>query len=574
MTTMTHVYQLLSHAARLYSHRAAFTFVEKLEPGIIDRTISYAELLQDIHRTARLIKQHLGDMRGVVSLLLPNIPQAQIILWAAESVAIAQPLNPLLNEAALFELLRTANSRMIFVLGPTPELDWWQKALAVAARLPNAPVVYSVHFSGEQRHRHYDDAVTSHSCEDLPAAWLPDNDGAIAAYFHTGGTTGTPRLACLTHANQVAAANHLAAELGITAGDATLDGLPIFHVAGAINCALAPLSKGGQVVFPTPTGFRNPDVIRCYWRLIERYRVVFSLAIPSSFTAIAQVQPGDADISRLRYFLTGGSPVPESVSASLYKLTARPTYQMYGLTECAGVVTVPGIDKPPVPTSAGRIVSPVEAKIDSGEICVRGPMIFAGYLTEANPVSKDGWLRTGDLGRLDDQGNLFITGRKKDLIIRSGHNIDPAMIETCLESHPDVLLAAAVGWPDAYAGELPVVYVQLRPESFIDAEALREYAFVRIDERPAAPKRVFVLKQLPLTAVGKIHKPTLRALAARDAVRELLCSRFPDAALEADAAQNAEGELEVAITTSCKDTSLRKVCDEFAASLKLRIHLD
>jgi len=261
----------------------------------------------------------------------------------------------------------------------------------------------------------------------------------------------------------------------------------------------------------------------------------------------------------------------------LQDLTGRPTYQMYGLTECAGVVAVPRVERPPVPRSAGCVESPMEVRIDGtgiGEICVHGPTVFAGYVGEPSPVSPDGWLRTGDLGRIDAEGNVFITGRAKDLIIRGGHNIDPAMIEACLQAHPDVAMAAAVGWPDAYAGELPVAYVQLRQGAQVPAEALREFALAGIDERPACPKRVIVLPQLPLTAVGKIHKPTLRAMAARAAVGEQIEARFPGLTLEIDTIQLHSGEIEVALRTDAMTQGLRELCEELAGTLRLRVRLN
>ncbi|UCE30314.1 MAG: AMP-binding protein, partial [Burkholderiales bacterium] len=142
-----------------------------------------------------------------------------------------------------------------------------------------------------------------------------------------------------------------------------------------------------------------------------------------------------------------------------------------------------------------------------------GPNVFAGYLDPASDrgvLLEAGWLNTGDLGRLDRDGYLYLTGRSKDVIIRGGHNIDPQAIEDVLYGHPAVALAAAVGRPDAYAGELPVAFVTLRPGAPESGESLREYARERVPERPAAPVEVIVLQQMPLTGVGKIYKPALR----------------------------------------------------------------
>ena len=573
---MTHVHRLLHEASLKHADRVALRFLQRMPPGEGEISLTYRDLLTQLNRSARLIRRHLGGERGVVSLVLPNIPQAQVLLWAAEAVGVAQPLNPLLSEAALFELMRKAKSRVIVAAGPQAGSDVWHKVQAVAARLPHPAVVFSVGAEGSDADYHYDHLLAAFDDGDLPEDWLPQGDAEIAACFHTGGTTGTPRLARHTHANQVAAARAAARCMGITAGESIINGLPLFHVAGAIICSLAPLSVGATIVLPTAAGFRNPEVVRGFWKMVECHRVAIGGAIPTSLSAIAQIDPDGADISCLRYFLTGGAPVPDAIGAALQRLTGRPTYQMYGLTECAGVVALPGIDQPPVPRSAGRVEPPMEVRIEGtgiGEICVRGPTVFAGYVGEPSPVSRDGWLRTGDLGSIDADGNVFITGRAKDLIIRGGHNIDPAMIEACLQAHPDVLMAAAVGWPDAYAGELPVAYVQLRERAQVQADALREFVLARIDERPACPKHVFVLPELPLTAVGKIHKPTLRAMAARAAVSEGIEARFPGLSFEIDATPRDSGEIEVAIRAGSSAQALREFCEELSGALKLRVGL-
>jgi fatty-acyl-CoA synthase len=150
---------------------------------------------------------------------------------------------------------------------------------------------------------------------------------------------------------------------------------------------------------------------------------------------------------------------------------------------------------------------------ESGMLVVRGPNVTAGYKDPAQSATlftADGWLITGDLGHIDATGRVFITGRANDLIIRSGHNIDPAVIEECLMRHPAVVDAGAVGMPDAYAGEVPVAYVTLRPGACATEEELLAFAKATINEPPALPRRLFVLEHLPMTAVGKIYKPALR----------------------------------------------------------------
>lgn len=176
---------------------------------------------------------------------------------------------------------------------------------------------------------------------------------------------------------------------------------------------------------------------------------------------------------------------------------------------------------------SGHAGQRVCAEGEPGVIVVRGPNVSPGYLQpehNAGLFTTDGWLVTGDLGRVDADGRVFVTGRLKDLIIRGGHNIDPAIIEACLRQHPCVADAAAVGMPDAYAGEVPVAYVTLKPDTRCSEAELRDFAAQHIAERPALPRFVKVLPQLPLTAVGKPYKPALRVAAAREHFCEILAS--------------------------------------------------
>ena len=170
-----------------------------------------------------------------------------------------------------------------------------------------------------------------------------------------------------------------------------------------------------------------------------------------------------------------------------------------------------------------------------GMLMVHGPNVFPGYKDSTHSsesLTSDGWLITGDLARIDGDGRIYVTGRAKDLIIRSGHNIDPAIVEEAIERHPDVELCAAVGQPDTYAGEVPVVYVTLRPEATVSLPELEAFVAEGIAEPPARPRHVYVMDELPVTAVGKIFKPDLR----RDAIRRVV---------EAELAELGDFEVEV-----------------------------
>jgi len=573
----TTVYELLLQSANRFVDKTALTYLKDISSGFTDERISYSALIKNINKMVRLIHDHAESASGkrpVVSFLLPNIPQAHYILWGAGTAGIANPLNPLLSENALLALTEKAQTDILIALGPNPVSGIWQKAKSVAQRLPNKPKLIPVVFSDEETGESFESLLAGYSGAPLPKKWLPKAD-SLTAYFHTGGTTGTPKLAMHSHANHLCTANAYLRTMDAGVGDVGLNGLPLFHVAGALVVGLGTLAAGVNTILPTMAGFRNPQVISQYWNLVEHYQVTMGGAIPTSVAAIADVPVAGADISSLRYMITGGAPLPLNVPEKIKAVSGVGLYQMYGMTETAGATVMPNLKRDPVPGSAGHISGDIDVRIDShvdtakavGEICVRGPMVFPGYLAVNESPLDDGWLRTGDLGYIDNHNNLFITGRAKDLIIRSGHNIDPAAIETCLESHPAVCMAAAVGKPNSYAGELPVAYVQLHPGHSVTDSELRDYALAHIDERPACPKSIFIIEALPLTAVGKIHKPTLRAKAAEIAVMEAL-SGFE---VTAQAQLLTSGGIQVKVHAKDADSKLAIACGELERNLNIEI---
>lgn len=520
------IYHYLDAIAKAQPEATALRLVTNLQDGFQDMSWSYRELLDNIRRVTRLLKASSEAQRPVCSFLLPNIPQAHAIMWGAETVGVANPLNPLLNEDALVQLMEAASTDVLLALGPNPASDIWQKAQAVAKRLSKPVTLIPVFFAAEG-HTLFEQMLPDYSAQAIEEPGLPSLDD-VASYFHTGGTTGTPKLAQNTHLNQLACVALHHESMSLAAGDVVISGLPLFHVAGSMINGLSCLCAGAEIVLPTIAGFRDPEVVRAHWRMVEAYQATVSGGIPTSVASMVNV-PVDADLSSLKYLISGGSPVPAALCHDVKSILGMELYQIYGMTECAGAIAMPNVNKPTVPGSAGYVSNLIDVKIlgaqqpgDSGELLVRGDVVFDGYLGHSENPLRDGWLHTGDLGHVDKEGYLFITGRAKDLIIRSGHNIDPALIENCLEQHPAVSLAAAVGRPDAYAGELPVVYVQLYDGHQVTEKELMVYAQENIAERPACPKFIEILEALPVTAVGKVHKPSLRAAATERTVRELM----------------------------------------------------
>jgi fatty-acyl-CoA synthase len=581
---LQNIYELITSVSDLYPENTAITFIETVSPALKDTRISYREFGEMMNQTARLIHRELGGRRGVVALLLPNIPQAQAILWGGSAVSIIQPLNLLMDEETLVSMLDSAGAEILFSLGPNQQPGVWEKTLAIASRAKTIRKVYSVLDADESGiHPHYDTEILKESVKPLPQAWLPDKD-EIASYFHTGGTTGAPKLAMLSHHNHIVCALSRSKYSGLKAGEVIINGLPIFHVGGTTLNSLAMMAGGINIILPTIDGYRNVTVIQNFWRLVEHYSIASNICAPASMAAILQVPVGDADISSLRISASGGAVVPDVIADGVLKITGHPLLQIYAMTETSGLTALPSPHVDVVKGCAGWIPPEVEIRIgdgsmatgEAGEICIRSEAVFKGYLSHPqDPLDEDGWLASGDLGYVDESGRLFITGRSKDLIIRSGHNIDPVGIEACLEKHPAVQLSAAVGKPDSYAGELPVAYVQLKESLAVTPtpDELLAFAMENINERPACPKQIFILDALPLTAVGKIHKPTLRENAARLVVKEALGEQFSALEVAVSAEIVKTGEMHIKVQVDQAPSELQALLEKLQSELKLVIGL-
>jgi fatty-acyl-CoA synthase len=353
----------------------------------------------------------------------------------------------------------------------------------------------------------------------------------VAAYFHTGGTTGMPKVAQHKVSGMVYN-GWLGQKLLFQPTDVVICPLPLFHVFAAYPILMSMIASGAHVVFPTPQGYRGEGVFDNFWKLIERWKVTYMITVPTALSALMQ-RPINADVSSLKNAFSGSAPLPIELYSRFEKATGVQIVEGYGLTECTCLVSInpPEGNKKigsvglPFPYTHVRILTSQgaagfrECGVDEvGEICVANPGVFEGSTyTEADKnkelFAEGRFLRTGDLGRIDADGYLFITGRAKDLIIRGGHNIDPALIEEALMGHKEVAFVGAIGQPDAHAGEVPSAYVELVKGATATVADLMEFAKGSISEHAAVPKHIEILPELPKTAVGKVFKPDLRRMA-------------------------------------------------------------
>ena len=540
-------YEIFCNSAHAFADKTALTFLRTADPADAPIRWSYRRLLAGIHQTANALHALGLQSTDAVAVLLPGCLEYHLALWGGEAAGIVQPLNPLLSDEKLVSLLNAARAKVLIAYGSDAEAGIWTKALHLLAQVPTLGTVLRVPPHDELAPPALPAGVR---CFREALAGQPDDRllsgrdiqaSDIAAYFHTGGTTGAPKLARHSHGAQVFTAWASVQVQGLGPEDVTINGYPLFHVAGVLPGALTAFSAGAETIIPTTGLMRNREVIQNYWKLVQAYRSTVLSAVPTVLAALANVPVADADISSLRYARTGAAPLPAELAQRYRQTLGLQVHEALGMTEMAGISTItpPGVSGPAgcvgfaLPYVQMRIVrldaqgQPSAEEMPVGQpgmILFKSPNLFSGFLDPADTAkafTADGWLATGDLGFVDEQGRLHISGRSKDLIIRSGHNIDPKVIEDAVAAHPAVQLCAAVGAPDAYAGELPVVFVTLKPGQRASEDELLSFAAGRVDEAPARPRHITVLEQMPMTNVGKIFKPDLRALATRAVIEGL-----------------------------------------------------
>ena len=523
------------------------TAITMLMTGAADeqpRQVSYVQLLGQIRRAANMFTDIGGPAPGV-AFMLPSLVETHVTLWGAETAGYAVPINFLLQRESIAELIKTSGAKILVALGPHPQLDIWEKALELRSQIPELILIRVAH----------PDTPTEEGVIDFSTALMAQPDDRLnfgitrsgddlAAYFHTGGTTGVPKLVAHTHRSQLVAAFGGASMCGYTSDDVLTATFPLFHVAGTIIAGLSGFMAGLELLIMSPSGLRNPTVIEGFWRLAAKHKATLLAGVPTALGAVLQTSPGTQDISSVRAGLTGAALLPPAVKKQFKEVTGRELFEILGMTEASGLVSIVppcgnvnagsvgwnlpytqvDVLRPNADDSLGKVCEVGEI----GIIAIRGAHVSPGYSDSKHDegVFNQGLLNSGDLGYKDAQGCLYIAGRSKDLIIRSGHNIDPAMIENAMSTHPAVMLAAAVGMPDAYAGEVPICFLQLQKGHEASVEELQQHAQNTIDERPAWPKIIQVIDEIPLTTVGKIYKPSLRCEAVKLKVTDLVQNKL------------------------------------------------
>ena len=456
--------------------------------------LNYVEVVRRVDAIAGQLSSRGIGSGDVVAVMLPNRIELLLVLLAAWRLgATPTPLNPAFTANEAEYQLRDSGAKIVINTGPD----------APAGGLPSIAV---------------DDLAWSGSGQTQPTREPRDDDLALLVY--TSGSTGRPKGVMLTHANLLAMASTMAGHFGLTEADHCLLVLPLFHVNAICVSFLASMLVGAQLTVlerfaPEP-----------FLAAVERYRPTYFAAVPTIYARLAELSESvRADTSSLRFAVCGAAPVSKELLERTEERFGFVMVEGYGLTEGTCASTCNPIDGsrklgtvgPALPGQRIAVLGPDGEFLDAGEVgevVISGPNVMRGYLNRPDDTATtvvDGWLRTGDVGRIDEDGYLTLVDRVKDMIIRGGENLYPKEIESVLYGHPDVLEAAVVGAPHAVYGEVPVAWVVPYPGAAVSAEELFDRC--RRDlTKVKHPVEIHLLDALPRNPVGKVDKPRLREL--------------------------------------------------------------
>src|SRR5688572_8220756 len=482
---MAYLPELFERAARTQSSNAA----------IIEDTNrwTFAEIAAEVDRIAAILKERVpGDTVGVLLLNSQKYITTMLGIWKAGKTAV--PLNYLLPPADLGFIIKDSGMSAL-----VSSQFFGQAIAAVKPLFGDKGVILMA-----------DDPDFGTASSDVPLTEYRDP----ALYLYTSGTTGRPKGVILTHDNLAANVESCQKADKFDHDDSFLCLLPFFHTYAITGTFLLPLFSGSKMVLVDR--FQPLKVMK----LIEEHRISVFLAIPSMYRVLAATE-GDFNVSSVRFPISGGEPLPIAIAEAFEKRFGVPICEGYGQTEASPVVTLNTPDGRKLGT-VGRALPGIEVAIwddqkkplavgEIGEIMVRGPNVMSGYYNLPEETSKtitNEWLHTGDLGKMDEEGFVTITGRKKDLIISAGENIYPREIEEVLVLHPKVKEVAVIGVKDEVRGEVPKAFVIAHEGATLEEKELRSFCRENLAGYKV-PKHFEVVPDFPRTPTGKVLKRLL-----------------------------------------------------------------
>ncbi|MGI2029615.1 AMP-binding protein [Endozoicomonas acroporae] len=486
-------YEAIMTSAHLRPGKTALSFFLKGSEYASAHTITYGSLIAHINQTANFFHSIGLGPDDVVAFIMPNLPETHYVIWGGEACCQVLAINPLLESKQIKDLINSVNTKAVVTMNPMKNIDLWPKLEPIIPQLTSVEHVIGVDIA------HYVQGLTGPIARmiqrrmrksiTMPAGKTYYNftqsikkqhadqlmfdrqftKDTISSLFCTGGTTGLPKIARRTHANELFNARSLQmmSQSTLTSDKSILGGLPLFHVNGALVTGLVPLMIGASIVICTPQGYRGEDVFPNFWDIIAHFKVSAFSGVPTVYSTLMNYPTKGKDLSSLDAAICGAAPLPVEVARSFQEATGVEILEGYGLTEatCASSLNL------------------LHGKKKIGSIGIRIP-------------------------------------------------------EETMCKHPDVTLAAAVGRPDAHAGEVPVCYVQIADNSQVSDKELLDFANREIQEKAAIPKAVHRVKELPLTAIGKVFKPELEMQEIEKCVIALAMKELPTVPVTVDVKQD------------------------------------
>jgi HIP---CoA ligase len=500
-------------------------------PAVIDgeRRVSYAQLNKEARTFAGALLASGVEPGDRVAIWAYNSAEWVIaLLGLLEAGAVLVPVNTRFKGVEAADLLARSHTRALVTVTDFLDTDYLAMLEATGTDLPDLATTIVARGAAPGDTVAWDDFVgratdaAGSEVDDRWAALGPDDPSDI---LFTSGTTGVPKGVVMTHGRTLGVATDWVAMTGLSADDRYLMVNPYFHMFGLKAGILACIASGATML-PEPVF----DVDRVLSRVAQEQVTVLP-GPPTLYQSILDHPDRDRfDLSTLRVAVTGAADIPvELIRRIDAELPFSVVITGYGLTEAGTAsATSPGDDAETVATTVGRPRPGFELRItddqgqdvptgEPGEVVLRGPTVMAHYLDDpeatAQVLSPDGWLRTGDLGEVDDRGCLRIVGRAKDMFIVGGFNAYPAEIENALLRHPDVQQAAVIGIPDQRLGEVGMAFVVAPPGTDVDPDEIIAWSRDQMANYKV-PRAVEIVDELPLNATGKVEKNALRARVA------------------------------------------------------------
>ncbi len=499
------LHAVLSQTAEKYPQKTALTYGE--------HKISYAELNLFSSQFACALAD-LGVEKGErVALFLPNIPQFVIAFFGTlKAGADVTTISPLHREREVeFQLCDSGATAIVALDSLVP----------IVEKVKGKTQLKKVITTGLEDFGSFKLLIEKAPSKPLNLQFNPDVD--LAALQYTGGTTGTSKGAMLTHTNLVSNALAFASWTKSTKNDVFLAALPLFHIYGMTTSMTTPISLGAEMVLLPK--FDPPKVLQT----IERHSVSVFCGSPTMYTILlANPELEKYDLTSIRVCISGASALPRQVQKRFMQVTGGFLAEGYGLTEASPVTHCTPVDKSMKTVKVGSIGLPLpdtEARIvdletgqktlaagEKGELAVKGPQVMLGYWQKPNEtalVLHDGWLLTGDIAYMDEDGYFFVVDRKKDLIKHKDYSVYPRELEDVLYEHPAVKLCAVIGKPDQWTGEVPKAFVVLKEGTKTTAEELMEFVNGKVAAYKAV-REVEFRRELPISGAGKVLRRELK----------------------------------------------------------------